>query len=223
MIRCIVIDDEPAARQILETFIKDAPQVTLVASYEHALQAMQKSPDLSFDLLFLDINMPKLNGIDYLKSLSEPPQVILTTAYSEYALEGYELNVVDYLLKPFSFDRFLKAVQKVNISDSNQTETGTISLRSDGKTFLVKPEDIIYLESKGDYVKVVLDDQKLMVNISLKRLLDELDTASLIRCHKSFAINKSCIRYIEGNLVNLGASIMIPMGGVYKDEFLSHL
>ena len=146
---CLIVDDEPVARDILRTYIGDTPQLTLSGECENAVDALSFLRKTPVDLIFLDINMPKLSGISFLKSLPDPPNVVFTTAYSEYALDGFELDVIDYLLKPFSFERFLKAVNKV--PEPVIGSQAHIVIKADGKTYRINEQDIIFAESMGDY------------------------------------------------------------------------
>ncbi len=215
MIRCLIIEDEPVARDILGKYIEDTPNLSLEGECETAIEGLKTLQDKTIDLIFLDINMPKLSGISFLKSLSNPPKVILTTAYSEYALEGYELDVVDYLLKPFSFERFLKAVQKVDIPASGEA---SIIVKADGKTYRIDKNDILFAESLGDYVKLHTASNTLTFNKTLKSFLEELADNTFLRVHKSFLVSLSRIDFVEGNMIHIGTS-EIPIGASHKEEF----
>lgn len=218
--RCLIIDDEPVARDILCKYINDTPSLVLSGECESALAALEFLKESSVDLLFLDVNMPRLSGISFLKSISDPPKVILTTAYSEYALEGFELDVVDYLLKPFSFERFLKAVNKVSLKESNPGKDPAIVIKADGKTYRVQTNDILFVESMGDYLTLHTTDQKLTFYKTMKSFAEELPSASFIRVHKSYLIALNRIDYLEGNLIFIHGH-EIPIGNAYKEEFLN--
>lgn len=218
--RCLIIDDEPVARDILRQYIADTPLLELSGECESALTALEFLKNEPVDVLFLDVNMPKLSGISFLKSLNNPPKVILTTAYSEYALEGFELDVTDYLLKPFSFERFLKAVNKLTKSDQSSPKESTVVLKADGKTYRVQTNDILFIESMGDYLTVHTSDQKLTFYKTMKSFSEELPSDSFIRVHKSFLVSLSKIDYLEGNLIFIEGN-EIPIGNAYKEEFLS--
>lgn len=218
--RCLIIDDEPVARDILRKYINDTPSLFLSGECESALAALEFLKESSVDLLFLDVNMPRLSGISFLKSISDPPKVILTTAYSEYALEGFELDVVDYLLKPFSFERFLKAVNKVSLKESNPGKDPAIVIKADGKTYRVQTNDILFVESMGDYLTLHTTDQKLTFYKTMKSFAEELPSASFIRVHKSYLIALNKIDYLEGNLIFIHGH-EIPIGNAYKEEFLN--
>ncbi|WP_421773346.1 LytR/AlgR family response regulator transcription factor [Gracilimonas sp.] len=220
MMRCIIIDDEPAARSVLEQYLADTPELKLVASCKNALEARKVIKDRDPDLLFLDINMPRLSGIDFLKSLNRPPKVILTTAYSEYALEGYELDVVDYLLKPFSFERFLKAVDKAwNKEKESETAEQVVTIKADGKLYRIGVSEIVFAESKGDYITVHTKEKKLTFNQTLKDFYRQLPELLFSRVHKSYVVSLSRIEYLEGNIIKTG-SHSIPVGKAYKEAFM---
>ncbi|WP_340105204.1 LytR/AlgR family response regulator transcription factor [Rhodohalobacter sp. 8-1] len=216
MMTCLIIDDEPVARDILRTYISDTPQLTLTGECESAVAALSILKEQSVDLIFLDINMPKLSGISFLKSLPAPPKVILTTAYSEYALESYELDVVDYLLKPFSFERFLKAVNKVPEPSGN--DDAYVVIKADGKTYRINEKDILFAESQGDYITLHTREKRHTFNQTLKSFSDELTPSDFLRVHKSYLIALRQIDYVEGNMIHINGHD-IPLGKVYKDEF----
>lgn len=218
LLRCLVVDDEPSAQEVLERYIADAPRLRLSAVCEDALQAMEILREEEMDLLFLDINLPRLSGISMLKSLSDPPSVILTTAYDDYALEGYELDVVDYLLKPFSFERFLKAVRKAEerIGDAPGGDS-FLMVRADGKSYRVDHGEILFVESLGDYVTVHSGDRKLTTYDTLKNLETTLPPRRFLRVHKSYIVNLAKIDYLEGNRIFVEGH-EIPVGGTYKEE-----
>lgn len=217
MIRCLIVEDEPVARDILRQYIVDTPNLNLEGECNNALTALDFLNLQTVDLIFLDINMPKLSGIDFIKSLRNPPKIILTTAYSEYALESYELDVLDYLLKPFSFERFLKAVSKFPVS-ANTPVIDDLIVKADGKTYRVSVSDILYAESLGDYITLVTTNNKLTFNQSLKSFLNQLPESEFIRVHKSFIVSLKNIDYVEGNLISISET-MIPIGKAYKEDF----
>jgi DNA-binding LytR/AlgR family response regulator len=219
MIKCIIIEDEPVARDILKKYIADIPTVELVGEFEEAVSALAFLRNNLVELIFLDINMPKLSGISFLKSLSSPPDVILTTAYSEYALESYELDVVDYLLKPFSFERFLKAVNKINTPDKSiNLENKSISIKADGKLYRINVEDIILAESMGDYITLHTTSQKLTFNQTLTSFIKEVSSNTFTRVHRSYSVNLAKIDFVEGNIINLDGH-QVPIGKSYREEF----
>ncbi len=220
-IQCIIVDDEPLSRDVLTNYIQDHPDLELKATCKDAFEAMKVMEREMIDLLFLDINMPKLSGINFYKSLNEKPQVIFTTAYPEFAVEGFELNATDYLLKPFSFERFIQGINKVKektkpIESNNASH---IMLKADKKMFKVNFDHIMFFEALGDYVKAYLEDKTLIVTSTLKKLLEELPEGAFLRTHKSFIIAKSKIEYIEGNQIKIG-NHMVPIGQSYREEVL---
>ncbi|MCC1483537.1 LytR/AlgR family response regulator transcription factor [Winogradskyella immobilis] len=220
---CIIIDDEPIAHHIIEDYAKELKDLTILKSFYNAVEAISFLNTNKVDFIFLDIKMPKLKGLDFIKMLTHPPAIIITSAYEEYALEGFELSVTDYLLKPFSFERFLKAYQKVaqlktNISNTNvkvDAEDQSIFIKGDKEIHQVNLNNIIYLESYGGYVKVHLNTQKpIVVHQSLKFFETNLNT-NFIRTHRSYIINKTYIKSIKGNLIKLQDNDL-PIGKLYK-------
>ena len=227
--RCIIVEDQPPAQRILRKFIQDVPTLQLVEVFSDGLKAMEFLNTESVDLMFLDIHLPKINGLDILKSIPNPPNVILTTAFSEYALEGYDLNVVDYLLKPFSFQRFLQAVNKVNAKyEQEGSKSGAIPLteiyvKSSHEHIKVLVNDIYSITSDSDYTEIHLADKKILSNESLRHWVDVLGGNHFYQIHKSHIINTQKIDRISGNLVSLTNGAKIPMGRAYKDNFLKSI
>ncbi|WP_226391009.1 LytR/AlgR family response regulator transcription factor [Penaeicola halotolerans] len=219
---CLIVDDEPIAREILMTYINDMPSLQLVGSYEHAIAALDHLEKESVDLLFLDINMPKLSGLSLLKSLQHPPMVIFTTAYDQYAIEGYELDVVDFLLKPFSFERFVKAVSKAQKLQAQHSPSSTILVKADKKLYQVNHADILYIQAWGDYVKLFTKDKSLVLSESLKSIEERIPSGLFMRVHKSYIVAKSAIAYLEGNQLSV-AGVMIPIGASYKESVVQKL
>ena len=218
-ISCIIIDDEPSSQNVLISFINKIDYLELKQVCNDALEALEYLKNNTIDLIFLDINMPQLSGISFYKSLQNPPKVIFTTAYSEYAIEGFDLDALDYLLKPFSFDRFVKAVSKTKDLKANFKES--IVIKSDKKLHQVKIEDILYLESIGDYIKVHINNSYLITYKTLKGMFKELPTSNFKQVHKSFIINKKKLDYIEGNTVIINSN-KIPLGQKFKKDFLDN-
>ncbi|MEO1254175.1 MAG: LytTR family DNA-binding domain-containing protein [Bacteroidota bacterium] len=217
MFKCLVIDDEPLAREVLESYMKELPMLNQVASCKDAIEAMDYLQKETIDVIFLDINMPKLSGINFYKSLNKKPQVIFTTAYSEHAVEGFELEATDYLLKPFSFERFLKAVNKLQKQEGPPPNDDFIMLKADKRMHKVSYEQIQYFESIGDYVKVHLEAGKTLIIGETLRKLEELLPASFMRVHKSYIISIPQLEYLEGNQIKLGEN-KIPIGQSYRDK-----
>ncbi|MEL6811143.1 MAG: response regulator transcription factor [Bacteroidota bacterium] len=231
MTRYIIIDDESIAHEIIKGYADMLPNLKLMHQCYDALEAIEYLSKHPIDLIFLDLNMPKLKGFQFLKTLTDAPKVIVTTAYKEYALEGYELNISDYLLKPFSFERFLKAVNKATIKTrekSTSTEIhqdqdeASIFLRSNKKYTQIRIADIMYLESAGNYVKVVTSKESVMVRDKISNLLTSLENDNFIRIHKSFVVSKIHIKSVEGNRVFLD-EYAIPIGKTYRNNLLDML
>jgi DNA-binding LytR/AlgR family response regulator len=229
-IRCIIVDDEPLAQRVIEKHAADVPWLEVAGKCGNALDAMNFLHEQQVELMFLDINMPKLSGMDLLKAMKKPPLVIITTAYPEYALEGYELNVLDYMVKPVSFERFLKAVEKARemiLSKQSQAaksrvagqgEDAFIFIKSSKKTYKVNLINILYIEALGDYVKVFTTDKMIVTYQSLKNIETLLPPRTFPRIHKSFIISLSKVELIEGNQVKI-RDRMIPIGTNYKADF----
>jgi two-component system, LytTR family, response regulator len=225
MINCIIVDDEQHAIDILEHYVKQTPHLHLVASFTNPIDALQLLGQQKIGLVFLDIQMPELSGIDFIKAIHGKSKVILTTAYSEFALEGYELYVVDYLMKPIRLPRFLAAVQKAvqQISAANEaSETAEddylfVKTESKGKLLKITLADIDFIESMKNYVAIHCGGQKILVYTSMKELEGHLPKKQFIRVHKSFIISISRLTGIEGNLVRLkNVTAEILIGENYK-------
>lgn len=225
MIKAIIVDDEPLARQVITQYAKEVPGTEIICCCNSALEANRILKEEKVDLMFLDVNMPLLSGLDFLKNLQHPPMVVLTTAYSDYALEGYELNILDYLKKPFSFDRFFKAIQKaeehlalMEQKTESRANTNYIFIKANKKTVRVEIEDIWFIEGLGDYIKIHLKDSHLVTNLSMKKMEELLPSNEFFRIHKSFIIRLDRIQSIEGNLVELGKH-RLPVGNNYRQAF----
>ena len=229
-LKCIIADDEPIARQILENYIQEVPNLELISSCKNAFEVMEVLQEKSIDLLFLDINMPKLSGLSLLKSLQHKPNVIITTAYAEHAVEGFELSVTDYLLKPFSFERFLQAILKVRkeatevveaISIENVNAQNSIFVKSDKKMVKIVFDEIQYIEACGNYIKIYTD-RMILTPRTLTDFLTELPN-NFLRIHKSYIINFNCLKQIEGNQVTLLNSTKLTIGKSYRKEVLERI
>lgn len=230
---CLIADDEPIAREIIEGYCSHLPMLQVVASCANALEAKSAMQEHSVDILFLDINMPVLDGIAFLKTLRYPPQVIFTTAYKEYALNAFDLAAVDYLLKPFSLDRFIVAVDKAilrlqSIMPTPVTVQETlpaadaIFIKSDSKIFRIAFNDILFAEAQGNYTKIVTPQRTLLPGMTFTQLEQQLPGSLFIRVHRSFIINKTAITHIEGNRVFIH-KVEIPIGNNYKEGFIKEL
>jgi len=229
-IRCLVVDDEPLAHRVIERYAENISYLQIIRKCSSALEAIEVLHNQAIDLIFLDINMPRLTGIEFLKTLKNPPLVIITTAYSEYAIQGYELDVVDYLMKPFAFERFYKAVQKAEdmlrardqvkheVKEPEKIDDDFIFIKSSKKTFKVNLHDILYIEALGDYVKIFTVDKMIVSYQSLKNIESLLPPRQFPRIHKSYIIAMSRIDLIEGNHVKI-RDRMIPVGTNFKNEF----
>jgi DNA-binding LytR/AlgR family response regulator len=224
MLKFIIVDDEPLAHEIIEEFCSMIPHIQLVHHCYNAMEAMQYLNNNSVDFMFLDINMPKLRGLDFLKTLTNPPKTIITTAYKEHALEGFELNVVDYLLKPFSFDRLVKAVNKISNNESAKTIVKEISKSNDSNRFFIKgdkkhhqidEDHILYVEAYGNYSKIYLKDEMIVSHTKISDFETLLSADNFLRVHKSFIVAINKIKLIEGNRIVID-SHKIPIGQTYK-------
>ncbi|HLF33339.1 MAG TPA: LytTR family DNA-binding domain-containing protein [Cyclobacteriaceae bacterium] len=224
---CMIVDDEPLSQDVLKKYIGDIPGLRLTACCFNALDAAQALRESPVDLIFLDINMPKLSGINLLKSMDNPPMVIFTTAYPQYAVEGFDLDAVDYLLKPISFERFMKAVNKAFEQNSRNSETkssfseGFMTIKSDKKFFKINFSDILFFQAYGDFVKVHLTDKVLVTAGTLKNL-EQILPPQFMRVHKSYILSIQRIKYIEGNRVFIEQS-EIPLGPGMRDILLNRM
>jgi len=227
MLKYIIIDDEPLAHEVIEEFCSMLPHLQLEKNCYNAFEAMQFLNENTVDFIFLDINMPKLRGLDFLKTLTKPPKTIITTAYKEHALEGFELNVVDYILKPFSFDRLVKAVNKVSETQTTKTVIKEVSSSTDNTTrFFVKGDkkhhqidlnDLLYIEAYGNYTKLFLKDEMIVSHEKISHYEDLLNAANFLRVHKSFIVAIDKIKFIEGNRILINEH-KIPIGQTYKSS-----
>lgn len=210
ILNCILVDDEPVARKLLEEYISDIPFLNLLGKAENPVRAtaLLNEVEEEIHLMFLDINMPKMSGIEFLRSSGKLPPVVMTTAYSEYALEGFELNVIDYLLKPFSFERFLKACNRAKeyheLLHANKEVTDHFFVKCDGRLEKILYDDVLFIEGSMNYVTIHTDTAKLVVYLTLKGIAEQLPSPRFLKVHKSSVINTSKIRSIEGNEISLG-------------------
>ena len=219
---CIIIEDQPPAQRVLQKYIGDTPSMELAGTFGDALEAMEFLKSNPVDLIFLDIHLPKISGMDFLKILPNPPEIILTTAFSDYALEGYEFNVADYLLKPFSFERFSDAVEKVRQRRHESEADGNheIFLKTGYDHVRVNINDIEFIQSDADYSKLFLSSSSLISSESLKNWLDYLDPTKFVRIHKSYIVNTGKIRKIRGNTVYMENGEELPIGRAFREDFV---
>lgn len=234
MIRCIIIDDEPLALQQMESYIKKIPYLELVATYQSAIDAKEILEKEKIDAIFCDINLPELNGLDFIKSLDNPPMVVFTTAYSEYAVEGFQLNAVDYLLKPFGCDDVKRAAEKLKkcqdalrtLQDVSQIdEDDAIFLKTEYKIVRINISHIQYVEAMSEYLRIHLIDnpRPIIVLLSMKKMEERLPKRSFMRIHRSFIINLTLIREVSKNRIVLGDDIEVPIGDSYRDQFNAYI
>lgn len=229
---CIIIEDQPPAQRILKKYITDIGTLELQATFSNAIEAMEFLKHQAVDLIFLDIHLPKISGIDFLKTMPNPPHVILTTAFPDYALESYEFNVVDYLLKPFSFQRFVKAVTKVpekNPAPAVPTPPEPsvrqeIFIKSGYEHIKVTISDIIYLKSDTDYTEIFLPNKRVLSAEPLRYWEENLSADQFMRVHKSYIVNTGKIEKVAGNQIYLQEEeIVVPIGRAYKEQFLKRV
>jgi len=231
-VNCLIVDDEPIARDIIDGYCRHLPLLHVVAACSNALEAKAEMQKQKMDILFLDINMPLLDGISFLKTLKNPPQVIFTTAYKEYALNAFDLAACDYLLKPFSLERFIvavdKAIEQLNKSrpyieqaaESKREEY--LFIKADGKIYKINYEDLLFAEAKGNYTKIVTTLTSIITGMTFSSFEEQLPREIFTRVHRSFIINKSKITHIEGNRVFIDKN-EISIGSNYKENFLKLL
>lgn len=226
---CIIIEDQPPAQRILKKYIGEVNTLTLHATFSNAIQALEFLKTNTIELIFLDIHLPKISGIDFLKTMSNPPHIILTTAFPDYALESYELSVVDYLLKPFSFQRFIKAIGKIPEKINSQTQEtklqfpASLFIKSGYEHIKIIVQDILYIKSDGDYTELFLPKKKYLSSEPLRYWEEHLDKNQFVRIQKSFIINTLKIEKVVGNQVYLLGDIQVPIGRAYKEDFIKKI
>ncbi len=231
-IRCLIVDDEPPAREIIRRYIEQVPALQLAGECGNAVQAFTLLQQQSIDLLFLDIRMPQLNGNDFLKALKNPPKVIFTTAYAEYALEGYDLDVIDYLMKPIPFDRFLKSVNKAYQQTIQKNEVSAavdekktdsfVYFRADRKMVKIMLQDILYIESMKDYIKVFTKNGTIITKQSISSVESMLPEKEFIRTHRSFIVASRHIRSFTSELIEIN-NAEIPIGKLFRNTVMKTL
>lgn len=223
MIHCLILEDEIAAQDVLQNYIAKTPFLTCLGVYESGVDITQEKLR-QIDILFLDIQLPELNGLSFLKTLPDPPKVVVTTAYPNYAIEAFEEAVVDYLLKPFSFERFFKAVNRVrnDIVLQKREENKNLFLYSDKTLYNIHIDTILFLKAEIDYVKVVTEEKDILILDSLRNWNEKLQNFKFIQIHRSYIINMDKITKIFGNQVFIKERI-IPISKTYKDAFLKKI
>lgn len=218
---CLIVDDEPIAQNILKGYINDASGLVLCGTCDNAMEAISELNNQSIDIMFLDIEMPKITGINFLKTIENPPNVIFTTAYREFALESYDMNAVDYLLKPFSFERFLKAVNKVSQGNKNNVLNYEY-FKVDRKNVKVYYDDILYIEGLSNYVIIHTNDSNFVVYHKLMDLDKSLPKDRFVRIHKSFIISLSNIKAYGPDYVEIGDR-QLTIGNTYRGRFFNKI
>ena len=222
---CIIVEDEPAAQSILEHNISLCHDLRCCGTFSNAFTAQAFLDNNLIDLIFLDINLPEMSGVSFLRSLVHPPLVIFTTAYSQYAVDGFDLEVVDFLLKPFSFERFCKAVNKARERLNSKAAaplSNKITVKCDRKIYQLGIDDILFIETCGDYVSIHLSDKKLLVHGTLKSWEEKLKGSSFLKVHRTALINLSKIDHIEGNMIFTGQH-KVSFSEPYKSELFERL
>ena len=230
MIHAMIVDDEPLAQDILESYIENLPNVELVCKCSNAIEANEVLKTEHVDLIFLDIQMPQITGIDFVKSLKNPPVIVFTTAYPDYAVEGFELSATDYLLKPIPMDRFMQAVNKAEAEIERRNNTSIEAsneefffVKADKKLIKVNHDDILYIEGLKDYVIIRMKEGRVITLQTMKSLESKLPSSKFKRIHRSYIVSTGKIKALMGNMVELienGKSKHIPIGKNYKDDLL---
>ena len=235
MVKCLIIDDEPLARKLIKNHLEHFKQFEIVCECEDVIHASLVLQNNHIDLMFLDIQMPEINGIDFLKSLTKKPKVIITSAYKEFAIDGFDLDVLDFLLKPISLDRFFKAINKYldscsekNLSSGShksvmeESSIDDILIKDNNKTFRINPMDILYIEGMREYIKIITKTENIISKTSLIKFYDQLPKDSFMRVHKSYLVNHKKIKSFTSSSVEIGDK-KIPIGRSYKISTLEIL
>lgn len=222
---CIILDDEPYAHDVLRHYIEQTPGMVLKDSFRNAVHAFEYLGQHPVDLLFLDIEMPLVNGLQFLKALPKPPKTIFTTAYKQYAFEGYELGVLDYLLKPFSYERFLKAIEKLELRSTitNEADISHLLIKDKSGWLNLKQQEIFYIEGCGDYVKIITAKEVYVIYHTMKGILEKLNPQLFVQAHRSFIVNHHCIERIQTDTLLLADNVLIPIGQSYKKKLIEQL
>lgn len=232
MIKCLVIDDEPLALQQLASYVEKIPYFTLVAQCHGAVEAREIIDRERVDAIFVDINMPDINGMDFVKQLSAPPIVVFTTAYSEYAVDGYKVDAVDYLLKPFGLDDFKRAATKVkkryeleNNAAAQQTadDDDSIFLKTEHRVIRANIADIRYVEGMSEYLKIYIEGQRPIIMLLSMKKLEERLPSYFMRIHRSYIVNMKKVSEVSKSRVAIDADTVLPVGDIYKDALMQYL
>lgn len=218
MLNCIIIEDQPPAQRILKKYITSIDNLTLKEIFSDAMKAKIYIENNSIDVVFLDIHLPKISGIEFLKSLTNSPKIILTTAFSEYALESYQFNVIDYLLKPISFERFLQSISKL---EANTTPNETVFIKSGYDHIKINISDILYIKADSDYTEIITNKKTFLSKESLKYWLQKLPAKEFYQIHKSYILNTHHFTKVSGNKIYL-SNITLPLGRTYKKTFMEN-
>jgi two-component system LytT family response regulator len=221
-LKCVVVDDEPMAREIIETYIDKIPNLKVIASCKNAAEAILFAQENEVDLFFLDINMPEISGLSFAKIIKNKSQIIFTTAYREYAIDGFNLNVVDYLLKPISFDRFLEAVQKVSQSEIAKNNNDFMFVRSDRKMVKIDFNSILFIESLSDYLKIFTTEKIIVIRETITSLEEKLPSKKFIRIHRSFIVSLKNISSYTNEFIEINQKAL-PISRSYKESVLQKL
>ncbi|CAM1345090.1 LytR/AlgR family response regulator transcription factor [Tenacibaculum amylolyticum] len=222
---CVVVDDEPIAREILETFIEKTTNLQLIGSFQNAFEVIDFSKQHTIDIYFLDINMPEVNGLSLARIINNSANVIFTTAYRDYAIDGFNLNVVDYLLKPIAFDRFLQAIQKIPKKETIHTKNTTpnfLFVRSERKMVKVDFHQILYIESIGDYVKIFLNDKTIVTRETISNIAQKLPQYNFLRIHRSYIISITKIESYTNEFIEI-SNKALPISRSFKESVLQKL
>ena len=221
-LKCVVVDDEPMAREIIEAYIAKTPNLELVASCKNAAEVLLFAQENEVDLFFLDINMPEISGLSLAKIIHKKAQIIFTTAYRKYAIDGFNLNVVDYLLKPIGFDRFLQAVQKVLVSEVAENNNDFMFVRSDRKMVKIDFNAILYIESLSDYLKIFTKEKIIVIRETISSLEEKLPSKKFIRIHRSFIVSFKNISSYTNEFIEVNQKAL-PISRSYKESVLQKL
>ncbi len=232
-ISCIAIDDEPLAVKKISAYIQKTPFLELVAECRSAFEAMEIINNRAIQLIFIDINMPDLNGLEFVKSLTDKPYIVFTTAYSEYAVEGFQVDATDYLLKPITYNNFLKAANKVkslidlkanSLKESVKTTASHLFVKSEYKLIRIELDDIKYIESQHEYIKIhLINSAPVMTQMSMKTIEEQLPSGRFMRVHRSFIVNLKRISVIERNRIVFDGKVYIPVSDQYREKFQEYI